>query len=137
MDLEKRFGHDLNPLEDGSARRNRSSTLTIRGECASAPPRQSGVLNKSLGFGRPLSKAPGSLKSWHGQESIACRLPSRSPNVFCRGAILGKRAGGPNVAHPVTQTVSNPYLRLETGNGKLVAEKPHKPRACAGSLSSD
>jgi hypothetical protein len=49
-------------LEGGSARRNRSSTLTIRGECASAPPRQSGVLNKSLGFGRPLSKAPGSLK---------------------------------------------------------------------------
>ena len=40
------------------------------------------------------------------------------PEISDGGAILGKRAGGPNAAHPVTQTVSNPYLRLETGNGK-------------------
>ena len=33
---------------------------------------------------------------------------------------LGERAGGPNAAHPVTQTVSNPYLRRELGDGKLV-----------------
>ena len=47
------------------------------------------------------------------------------------GAILGERAGGPNAAHPVTQTVSNPYLRLETGNGKLVAEKTTQSRRLA------
>jgi len=40
-------------LESGDALRHRSYTLTIRGECAWAPPRHSGVLNKGLGFDRP------------------------------------------------------------------------------------
>jgi hypothetical protein len=30
-DLEKRFGHDLDPLEGGGARRHRSSSLAVRG----------------------------------------------------------------------------------------------------------
>ena len=34
---------------------------------ALTPPRQSGVLNKSLGFERPRNKARGSLKPWRGQ----------------------------------------------------------------------
>jgi hypothetical protein len=38
--------------------------------------------------------------------------------------------------HTGTQTVSNSYLRPETGDGKDVAEKTHKPSACAGRLSS-
>src|SRR5882757_6640043 len=96
---------------------------------ALAPPRQSGVLNKSLGFEQPLSKARGSLKPWRGQRLIASRWPNRSPNCLEGRAVPGQRAEGPNAAHPVTQTVSTPYLRLETRNGKLVAEKPHKPMA--------
>jgi hypothetical protein len=55
-DREKRFGHDLDPLEGGGAPRHRSSADGWRGECA---PKQScagcyrvipGVLNKGLGF---------------------------------------------------------------------------------------
>ncbi len=58
-DLKIRFGHDLDPLEGGGARRHRSyCTHDSRGMRALAPPRYSGVLNKSLGFDRPLSKAP-------------------------------------------------------------------------------
>src|SRR5436190_18170580 len=53
-----------------------------------APPRQSGVLNKSLGFERPLSKARGSLKPWRGQEPVASRSPSRSPKVRRRGELF-------------------------------------------------
>jgi len=48
---------------------------------ALAPPRQPGVLNKSLGFERPLSKARGSLKPWRGQGPIASRSPGWSPKV--------------------------------------------------------
>ena len=33
--------------------------------------------------------------------------------------ILGHRAGGPNTAHPGTQIVSTPYLRVESLDGKL------------------
>src|SRR5882757_6187469 len=102
-----------------------------------APPRQSGVLNKSLGFERPLSKARGSVKPWRGQGQVASRSPSRSPKFARRGAVPDQRAEGPNAAHPVTQTVSTPYLRLETRNGKPVAEKPHKPQAGELPLSSD
>ena len=54
--------------------------------------------------------------------------PQRSPDGE---HILGERAGGPNAAHPVTQTVSNPYLRRESGDGKLVAEKPQQATGCA------
>jgi hypothetical protein len=55
-DREKRFGHDLDPLEGGGAPRHRSSANGWRGECA---PKQlvlgatasfPGVLNKGLGF---------------------------------------------------------------------------------------
>jgi hypothetical protein len=35
-----------------------------RGMRALAPPRRLGVLNKSLGFERPPSKAPGLVRSW-------------------------------------------------------------------------
>jgi len=105
---------------------------------ALAPPRQSGVLNKSLGFDRPLSKSAWFRKTLArtgaGRLSAAKPVP---PKHVRKGAILGNRAGGPNAAHPVTQTVSTPYLRFETANGKLVAEKPHKPQAGGVSLSSD
>ena len=46
--------------------------------------------------------------------SVAWRPPSRSP----WGAFLGGRAGGPNAAHPNTQIMSTPYLRLDAANGK-------------------
>jgi hypothetical protein len=49
------------------------------GDARSAPPRQSGVLNKSLGFDRPPPKAPGFAKPWRGQEPVAYRLPNRFP----------------------------------------------------------
>ena len=67
------------------------------------------------------------------QGSLAYRPPSRFPWE----AILGERAGGPNAAQPGTQTVSTPYLRLEIPDGKLVAEKTHKPQAWGAPLSSD
>jgi len=53
---------------------------------ALAPPRQSGVLNQSLGFERPLSKARGSLNPWRGQEPVASRSPSRSPTLSGGGS---------------------------------------------------
>jgi hypothetical protein len=61
-DLEKRFGHDLDPLEGGGAPRHRSCTYDWRGQLASwrrgagTLPRHSGVLNKGLGFDRPPQK---------------------------------------------------------------------------------
>jgi hypothetical protein len=58
------------------------------------------------------------------------------PKASRRGAIFGERAGGPNAAQPVTQTMSTPYLRLGTGNGKHVAEKPHKTQGRIAALSS-
>ena len=49
-DLGIRFGHDLNPLEGGGARRHRSYLLAIRAAIRyAALPQDSGVLNKSLG----------------------------------------------------------------------------------------
>jgi len=45
----------------------------------SAPPRHPGVLNKSLGFERPLSKAPGLARSWHGQRRSHLAGPSGPP----------------------------------------------------------
>jgi len=49
------------------------------GKARSAPPRQSDVLNKSLGFDRLLLKALGFAKPWRGQEPVAYRLPNRFP----------------------------------------------------------
>jgi hypothetical protein len=111
--------------------------------CAWARPRQSGVLNKSLGFDLSPSKPPGFAKSglakrW--RERGIGRISSAKPVPRCLWwgkQILGERAGGPNTAHPVTQTVSNPYLRLESADGKHVAETPHKPQARREALSSD
>jgi len=63
-DLEKRFGHDLDPLEGGSAPRHRSSACGWRGDivpkrcCAGALPRHfTGVLNKGLGLDRSSHRA--------------------------------------------------------------------------------
>jgi hypothetical protein len=85
-----------------------------------APPRQSGVLNKSLGFDRPCQKRQ--------KREQGGRISPIKP-VPVGITILDRRAGGPNTAHPVTQIMSNPYLRLEAGEGKHVAEKTHKPLA--------
>jgi len=60
------------------------------------------------------------------------------PQSASRGELfLANVPEGPNAAHPVTQTVSHTYLRFETGNGKLVAEKLHKLQGGGASLSSD
>ena len=106
------------------------------GKARSAPPRQSDVLNKSLGFDRLLLKAPGFAKPWRGQEPVAYRPPSRFPrNVFDWEQSLATVPEG-RTRHTIYSTVSTPYLRPGTANGKLVVEKPHKPRTCAGPLSS-
>ena len=108
-----------------------------------ARPRQSGVLNKSLGIDRSPSKPPGFAKA--GSAKLRRKREDRShlarqassPKPLQGEQIPGERAGGPNSAHPVTQNVSNPYLRLESLDGKHVAETPHKPQACGRPLSSD
>jgi hypothetical protein len=43
-DREKRFGHDLDPLKGGGARRHRSSSLAVRGN---APIRRSRFIRVS------------------------------------------------------------------------------------------
>jgi hypothetical protein len=50
-DREKRFGHDLDPLEGGGAPRHRSSSQRLARQlgCRVIP----GVLNKGLGFDWP------------------------------------------------------------------------------------
>jgi hypothetical protein len=56
------------------------------------------------------------------------KLPPKPPD----GSIfLGERAGGPNAAHPVTQTVSPPYLRREWGYGKLLSRFGSSPEFSA------
>src|SRR6478672_2980477 len=95
--------------------------------CPEPEPRLRTATVKSAGFLKPMARTRA------GRISFAKPVPTLSGG----GAVPGQRAGGPNAAHPVTQTVSTPYLRLETGNGKLVAEKPHKPQAGGASLSSD
>jgi hypothetical protein len=96
---------------------------------AQAPPRHPGVLNKGLGSDRPPSAA-----RERGQRLIANPPAKPSPS----GAILGERAGGPNAAHPDTQTVSNNlYLRPEQTDGKLTLENTGKTSKTAVSLKPD
>jgi len=58
-DREKRFGHDLDPLEGGGAPRHRSSADGWRDECAPKRYRvMPGVLNKGLGFDWLPPKTP-------------------------------------------------------------------------------
>jgi hypothetical protein len=82
-----------------------------------------GVLNKGLGFDRPPRLG-------------AHRTGRKLPAMPVPGSLLGARflaslPGGPNAAHPRTQTVSNSlYLRPEAGDGKQVAEKPEKVALC-------
>ena len=93
---------------------------------AAAPPCHSGVLNKGPGFDWPPSTAP-----QREQGSVVIARQAGPPKHLWRAATLGERAGGPNAAHPDTQTVSTPYLRLETGDGKLVSENTPKQRTPA------
>ena len=126
-DLEIRFEHDLDPLKDGDALRRRSSALTAgaakKRRRAAASFRLSWT-RASASTGHP-SNAPRARTG--GRSHDACQ--AGPPNRLKGGAILGKRAGGPNAAQPVTQTVSNPYLRRATSDGKHIAEKPHKTQA--------
>src|SRR5437660_264150 len=86
-DLEKHVGHDLNPLEDGSVRRHRSSVLTIGAGmrlgaaasvgCPEQEPRLRPVAVKTTWF----------RKSWFRKTSartggsVASRPPSRLPDA--------------------------------------------------------
>ena len=81
----------------------------------------------SLGFDRP-SIAYAWFRKTLALTGVARLTPAQPvPKIVSKGdQILGERAGGPNAAHRVTQTVSNPYLRVETGYGKHDAEKTHK-----------
>ena len=80
----------------------------------------SGVLNKSLGFDRSAAKNVALVSpnlGANGSRSLLAAKPV-PPMPLSREQILGGRAGGPNTAHPVTQTVSTPYLRPNPRNGK-------------------
>jgi hypothetical protein len=112
--LKYASGIDLDPLSVG-ARRRRSSAPTVGAAiCAKALPRHSGVLNKSLGLDRPPVECA-MARTWVDRMTPAKPVPV--------GSSPDERAGGPNAAQPVTQTVSNPYLRVETADGKLLPEK--------------
>src|ERR1700712_5473759 len=72
--------------------------------CPEQEPRLRTAIVKSAGFLKTLARTR------TGRISFAKPVPP----LPRRGAVPGQRAEGPNAAHPVTQTVSNPYLRLET-----------------------
>jgi hypothetical protein len=93
-----------------------------RRRCFAAPPRYSGVLNKGLGCDRsPVDCAAARTGVDHRA------LAKRFPKADMGKQLLDERAGGPNAAHPDTQTVSNPYLRPAIFYGKPVAGKARKP----------
>jgi hypothetical protein len=96
-----------------------------RGENAHyALPRRSGVLTRvSASIGRRHERLVSqNLGARRGGRSDTAR--QMAPKSLSNGErFLGERAGGPNAAHPVTQTVSNPYLRRRLGDGKLVSSR--------------
>jgi hypothetical protein len=55
---------------------------------ALAPPRQSGVLNKSLGFERPLSKARGFLKTLARTRADRISFAKLVPRSASRGELF-------------------------------------------------
>lgn len=80
------------------------------------------------GLRGPVSAAPRRRQRW----SLA---PRRAGPV--RGAVIRRRAGGPERGTAGYSTMSTPYLRLQTADGKLVAEKPQKDGGPGRRLSSD
>ena len=136
-DLKIRFGHDLDPFRSTAPPPLVVLPTAGAAICARALPRHSGVLNMSLGFDRPSAECAWFAKTL-ARTGVARITPAKPvPKIVSKGdQILGERAGGPNAAHRVTQTVSNPYLRVETGDGKHIAEKTHKVWGGNRALSS-
>ena len=136
-DLGIRFGHDLDPFRSTAPPPLVVLPTAGAAICALALPRHSGVLNMSLGLDRPPAECAWFAKTL-ARARVARITPAKPvPKIVSKGdQILGERAGGPNAAHRVTQTVSNPYLRVETGDGKHIAEKTHKVWARNPALSS-
>src|SRR5262245_29837764 len=77
-----------------------------RGENArNASPRRSGVLTRvSASIGHRYERLV--LQPIGAKRQSARIVRQATPKSLLRGAFPGERAGGPNAAHPVTQTVS-------------------------------